>query len=296
MVRTTAAPGRDTTLTLSDGRTLAYAEWGDSDGSPVVLLHGMPGSRLICPDEEATAAAGVRLLTLDRPGYGGSDPRPGLTLVGWVDDFAQWSAALELTACPLLGWSGGAAYALAVAFHRPELTNHLGLLAGAGPVDEVPGAWPGLAPEDRELLEAARREGDGARAALLDDARSFTDDPDGLLDEAGDDHVDFAGRPDVRAALLTMFREAARQGPAGIADDEFAQLVSPWGFDLAGVGCPVEVWWGEQDDRVSRQHAEFLATRLPDANLHVVAGAGHAIPTSHWAEILASVGAGAAAR
>ena len=91
VARATASPGADGTVTLRDGRALAYAELGDLSGRPVVLLHGMPGSRLLCPDEDATRAAGVRLITMDRPGYGGSDPRPGRTVLDWVDDYAEFA-------------------------------------------------------------------------------------------------------------------------------------------------------------------------------------------------------------
>jgi len=41
------------TTTTTDGRTLAFAVWGDSDGFPVVQLHGTPGCRLErWPDED----------------------------------------------------------------------------------------------------------------------------------------------------------------------------------------------------------------------------------------------------
>ena len=56
------------------GRTLAFEDTGEPGGRPVVLFHGAPGSRLFSPDPAATAAAGVRLITFDRPGYGRSDP------------------------------------------------------------------------------------------------------------------------------------------------------------------------------------------------------------------------------
>ena len=88
MARATATPRADRTIHLQDGRQLAYAG-GDLAGRPVVLLHGTPGSRLICLDEDATEAARVRLLTMDRPGYGLSDPRAGRTVMGWVDDLVS---------------------------------------------------------------------------------------------------------------------------------------------------------------------------------------------------------------
>ena len=58
----------------SDGRTLLFAEWGDRDGFPVFALHGTPGSRLLRHwDESKYVDVGARVITYDRPGYGGSD-------------------------------------------------------------------------------------------------------------------------------------------------------------------------------------------------------------------------------
>ena len=91
MGRPTATPRVDRVVALRDGRRVAYAEWGRTDGRPVVLLHGMPGSRLLCPDAEATVRAGVRLITIDRPCYGLSSPNPGRTLLGWVDDHVEFT-------------------------------------------------------------------------------------------------------------------------------------------------------------------------------------------------------------
>jgi pimeloyl-ACP methyl ester carboxylesterase len=66
----------DADLMLADGRRLGYAVWGEPEGQPALLFHGSPGSRLFCPDPVATAAAGVRLVTVDRPGYGRSAAAP----------------------------------------------------------------------------------------------------------------------------------------------------------------------------------------------------------------------------
>jgi len=106
MTQATASPKADGTIRLRDGRRMAYCEWGDLDGWPVVLLHGQPGSRLFCPDEEATQAAGTRLITIDRPGYGLSDPRPGYAIMDWASDYVELADQLELPPCPVVGWSG----------------------------------------------------------------------------------------------------------------------------------------------------------------------------------------------
>src|SRR5476649_1144614 len=63
MPRVSATPRASGSVTLRDGRLLAYAEWGDPAGRPVVMFHGNPATRLQCPDEDGSAAAGVRLIT-----------------------------------------------------------------------------------------------------------------------------------------------------------------------------------------------------------------------------------------
>ena len=71
-----AAPLRDATIRLRDGRSLAYCEWGHEGGPVVLAFHGSPGSRVWWPGAEVTAAAGARLVTVDRPGYGGVRTAP----------------------------------------------------------------------------------------------------------------------------------------------------------------------------------------------------------------------------
>jgi hypothetical protein len=98
-------PIRDGRTRLRDGRALAYAEWGDVHGPPVFFFHGSPLSRLWCPDEEATEAAGVHLVTIDRPDFGGSDLQPGRRLEDWPLDVAELADPLASSASrsPALG-------------------------------------------------------------------------------------------------------------------------------------------------------------------------------------------------
>ena len=123
MTRVTAVPQSDHLVKLNDGRSLAYAEWGDPDGRPVVLFSGTPSSRLLCPDADATEALGVRLITVDRPGYGRPDPDPKHSLLTWADDYAALHRLLGLPPCPVVGWSGGGPHALACAVRAPALVT-----------------------------------------------------------------------------------------------------------------------------------------------------------------------------
>ena len=104
----TASPLRDSTVRLSDGRTLAWCEWGAPSGPVVLAFHGSPGSRVWWPGEAETRAAGVRLVTVDRPGYGGSDPLPGRRIVDWAADVADLNELWGIDRFGVVGWSGGA--------------------------------------------------------------------------------------------------------------------------------------------------------------------------------------------
>lgn len=88
-------------LQLGDGRQLAWAEMGATVGRPVFYFHGGPGSRLpvVRGQGVAAAAAGVRLICVERPGFGESTRHPQRTLAGWPDDVAALADHLELERC-----------------------------------------------------------------------------------------------------------------------------------------------------------------------------------------------------
>jgi pimeloyl-ACP methyl ester carboxylesterase len=288
-MRASARPRADATVTLADGRVLAYCEWGDPAGTPVLLAHGAPGSRLLCPDEDATAAAEVRLLTVDRPGYGRSDPRPDPSLSGWADDVQALADRLGLDRLAVVGFSAGGGYALACAARLPERVTAVGLACCEGPWDQVPDAWEeDLSSEERALVERIRRDPLAAREAVADHVGWYRD-PDVIWEwEPPAVDVPVLARPDVRDALTRMFREGARQGVAGLVGDWIAQSL-PWGFALADLELPVVVWHGELDHLVRSAHAHYLAAALPDARLVLYPEDGHLLLLRHWEELLAAV-------
>src|SRR5437016_6058842 len=91
----------DRSLQLRDGRHLAYTTTGEPHARPVIFLHGWCASRLLAPP----SPAGVRLITVDRPGVGGSDRQPGRRLLDWADDLVQLIDALALEQPALVGHS-----------------------------------------------------------------------------------------------------------------------------------------------------------------------------------------------
>src|SRR5512139_3720722 len=104
-------------IQLRDRRSLSCAEYGDPQGKPVLFFHGTPSSRLFRhPDDSIAASLGVRLITVDRPGFGLSDPKPGRILLDWTDDVIELADAFKIERFAVAGVSGGGPYAAACGY------------------------------------------------------------------------------------------------------------------------------------------------------------------------------------
>lgn len=285
-------PEREGVLRLADGRALGWSEWGPADGRAVLLLHGGPGSSHACPDVAATHQLGVRLIAVDRPGYGRSDPRPGRRL---LDDGEDLRALLDhsgIGGVPVVGWSTGSTFALAAGIVLGPRVERIALIAGDAPPDELPDGARDAAAAGRTT--EIRRDPAAARSAMLERTAWFARDPESLLRDSWQEAP--SGQPDdtlrrqpaVREMLLAMMRHAGHQGSVGWVDDSIAVQL-PWGFALADLQARVAVWFGEDDRLSSRAESELLAERLPRATLHIVPGEGHLLPVRQWRAILGEV-------
>jgi pimeloyl-ACP methyl ester carboxylesterase len=282
-----SVPALDQTLVLADGRTLGYALWGEPEGSPVLLVGTSPGSRLFCPDLPATVAAGVRLVTVDRPGYGRSDPDPHPSMARWVADTGALVDHLRLGRFGLVGWSGGGQFALAVAAGLPERVTSLALAGTPAPAHDDLGDWP---PEEiRQLVGLIRKDPQGAVAGIVAANQWYPADPQSpvrLWSAPGDQAV---GRlPQVAEAMAVMLREGARQGATGLVYDLVAGSLD-WGFALSEVGAPVALWYGTLDPVVSTKHGRYYAQRLPHASEVYTRAADHLLAIPLWGAILGAL-------
>jgi pimeloyl-ACP methyl ester carboxylesterase len=107
---------KEATITVEDGRTVGFADYGSPDQTAVLWCHGGPGCR-IEPEPFAASApeAGFRFVGIDRPGYGWSTPQPGRTIGGWISDALAVLDHLGIDRFVAVGASTGGAYALALA-------------------------------------------------------------------------------------------------------------------------------------------------------------------------------------
>ena len=152
-------------LSLPDGRQAQLDVLGADRGPGVVFFHGCPDTRHAARFGDAAARrAGVRLVAVNRPGYGRSDPAPNLSLQTWADDYAELHGLLGLPPCPIVGWSGGGPYALACAVRAPALVSSVGLAASSAPAEVMD--------EERHLADLSAGDFFGEMALLDEERRS----------------------------------------------------------------------------------------------------------------------------
>lgn len=284
-------PAADDTLNLSDGRSLGYAEYGPADGDPLVFCHGTPGSRYTRhPDTALLEEHGVRQVTLERPGYGRSTYQPGRELLDWPHDVREAADALGFDQFAVAGFSGGGPHALVCAARLPERVTSAVVINGIGPV-HPPGATDGLTLKNRLQL---RLVGLPLVPKLMfwPLARKIRTDTDAAIDTFGDTFADVDAqvlrRPDVRAMFHQDFSAAVEQGTRGYARDARI-LTHPWGFDLAEVPVPVDLWHGELDENVPIPMARFVADELPSCTHHIYSSEGHLLMFDYVQEMLSAL-------
>jgi pimeloyl-ACP methyl ester carboxylesterase len=278
------------TVRLADGRTLGYAEHGATAGRPIFLFNGS-ASRLFYPvDDAAAQGLNARIITVDRPGLGLSDFKPGRTLLDWAEDVRQLADALGLERFAVAGGSAGGPYAAACAFRLPERVTTLGLISSLAPFD-VPEIAEGMTPEYRMIPFFTRY-----APWLLTLAQSLIiRNPEGAWKQfyarlPEPDRATLRAHPDLdlRAMLVRDVPEIYRQGPRGIVWD-MTVLTRPWGFSPAGIRVRSCLWQGEQDVNVPRKMGEYLARTIPDCQAEFLPGEGHLAYLNHWTEIVTAL-------
>jgi pimeloyl-ACP methyl ester carboxylesterase len=165
------------TLALGDGRKLGYAQCGRPDGEPFFYFHGHPGSRLEARfADRAAAEAGLRVIALDRPGYGLSDFQPGRLNTDWPAAVARATDLLRIGRFSVTGASGGGPYALACGWRLPDRVTRAAVISGVGPY-QVPGItrgmrrWTGTWPGRSRAAHATVLPGEGHLLIIDRDAR-----------------------------------------------------------------------------------------------------------------------------
>ena len=270
-------------ISLTDGRKVQLEEYGDASGRPALWFHGAFSSRLEawCLDVPAQEL-GLRVLSLDRPGVGGSDPHPGRTVVGYADDVEQVLDALDIERAAVGGLSNGGMYTMAVASLLPDRVLRAVPYNSSTPIADA-AARAALSRTARLSYAFMQRRGDKVEGLLtkkpgrIATALARRTNPDAhLLDD-----------PQILAAHEANIAEALRQAGNGYLRTEIQHCSGPWGFDHRAVQVPVTVVSGEKDAGLG--YAKVWAQELPDARLVTVPGGHGGMPEPVVARRLAEL-------
>lgn len=255
-------------------------ESGDPDGVVVVYHHGTPTSGLQARWwAEDAARKGIRFVSYDRAGYGGSTRHEGRSVADVAADIAAVADYLGADRFYTWGESGGGPHALACAALLPDRVIAAATIASVAPYDAVGLDFLAGMGQANVVEFGAALEGEATLRPLLDEMRDETlgASPASLL-EVLDSLL-----PDVDKAALTgehaeflhaTFQQSLKPGADGWLDDDLA-FTRPWGFALASIGVPVLVCQGEEDLMVPFAHGRWLAGQLPGAETMLLPGEGH---------------------
>jgi pimeloyl-ACP methyl ester carboxylesterase len=282
-------------FSLTDSRTLTYAEYGAPGGKPVFYFHGQSGSRLepAMLDANDFEKAGIRLIACDRPGMGGSDFQPGRGFSHWPADIAALADSLRLGKFGVFGVSGGGGYVLTCARWIPDRLTAAVIVSGAGCMDS---------PEARASLPAMNRLmwGLAARSARLIGLLLTLTIPKGQVDVDKARKQMMRSLPPVEAAVfekpgrleafMASGAESMRQGIKGIAWDTHL-CAAPWDFHLEEIRFPVRLLHGEADQNVPIAVARKVANNIPGCQAAFYQGEGHfSTVVNHLDEVFNALG------
>ena len=280
-------------IQLQDGAVVAFEEYGDANGAPLIFCHGWPSSRTMARlTDEPARELGIRIISPDRPGISASSLQPDRKLSDWPRVVERIVEHLGVSEFRVLAISGGAPYAYATAIAMPERVQGIAIVGGAPPMAELLDA-EGLLPLYRWMLALYRtrprllrrffhlarpvlslRPPVRFRPLLLKMLMLRQCDAESLCDAAAFE------------AIFESQRRAWRGSAEGVMAD--AQIYAqPWGFAIEDVQVPVRLWHGKQDRAFSIRLAEEVAKRLPNCKARFVDDAGHySLPIRHMREIL----------
>ena len=286
--------GETKIVRLESGAEIAVAEYGDPGGAPIFFCHGWPSSRTMAEiTHDAARDLGLRIISPDRPGIRDSSFMAKRKLLDWPPVIRHLADEMRIGQFRVLGISGGAPYAHALAWELPERVKAIAVVSGAPPIAELE-THGDLLKMYRWML-ALRESHPRLLAASFQIARPFVSARLPLrlrplllkLLQPCDADVLRESR-----AFESCF-ESARQAWGGSARGVMADAeiyATPWGFSLEEIQVPVRLWHGTRDRTFSYRLAEQIAARLPNCALRMIEDEGHySTPIRHMHEILADL-------
>ena len=258
---------------MRDGRQVGVAEFGASHGLPVIWCHGGPGCRREPENLADTfSEAGLRVVGIDRPGYGVSTPWPGRSIADWASDALEVADQLGVDTFATVGISTGGAHALAVAAKSPRV---MGVVACCAVTDMRWAEGRAMMPLPVQIWDAPSRE--AALAVVMQQLG-----PRGEMTRLGspiiplaDSDKRFFAESGWARSWDSSIPEMFAQGLYGYVDDRLADGRGWVSFDVGSISCPVAVLHGTHDTFVPVAQARHTRSLIPGARLDLREGLGH---------------------
>ncbi|MBZ0287684.1 MAG: alpha/beta hydrolase [Anaerolineae bacterium] len=229
------------TIPYGNGQQLSYAEYGDSEGYPILIQHGLIASISDGELFSRLMESGKRLICIARPGYGDSSPYTMRSIGEWGEMVSLLADDLKLSQFDVLGMSSGAPYSYAISYALPHQVRQMFIFSGIPALydDPILAHWPYPVNKHASLAELQQLAHDLFFANLSDE--------------------------DMRRDEI---RDSMMNNKFGVAQD-FKLRCIDWGFRLSDVNVPVYMQHSRADSQVPFITAEMTAKLLPNCRLDI---------------------------
>jgi pimeloyl-ACP methyl ester carboxylesterase len=279
-VQPAVAESREFDVRSGDGRMVHVYEDGDPAGPLLIYHHGTPLSGLL-PSlwAQVAQAEGVRLVSFDRAGYGGSDRNPGRQIADVVGDTEAVADAFGAERFLVFGESGGGPYALGCAAILPARVVAAVSMSGPAPFNaEGLDFMAGMGQDNIDEFNAALAGELPLRTYLSDQREALLATSSQTLHEVLESLLSPVDKAVLTGDLVDWVHAASIRGLEPGCDgwlDDDAASVRPWGFDMSDIRVPVLIQAGKQDLFVPFAHAHWLVDNISEATDALSAGDGH---------------------
>lgn len=275
---------------LNDGRFISYEIYGNPKGKPVFYFHGWPASCLSAtPLHIPAQSLDLRIIALDRPGYGFSTFQPSRTLLDWPDDVIEIANYFKLKRFSIIGTSGGGPYVCACAYKIPQRITTAIITAGLGPLNNLTShlekeqqiylyMWKWVYKLSLPILffyNKTIRFWPSLYFFVTNTRRSKSDQQ-------------LFNKRSIRNLIISTAKRAFYQGFEGPWQD-IKIYSNPWGFDLKNVNKKIFLWHGHDDKSVPLWIGKYVAQSLSNCQPHYLKNFGHMLLLTHALNILSQI-------
>ncbi|MBY0316116.1 MAG: alpha/beta hydrolase [Bdellovibrionales bacterium] len=262
----------------SPEKRMRFHEWGPVDKPVILLVHGFPGSgdhaKLISQTPHWNS---FRLISMDRPGYGDSDLQKKITPLIFAEQIKEFLMAQQIEKFSLISVSGGAPFALAIAYVMGDAVQRVSCIGSVGPITQSSFFFLSaqqqkfwviqkLAP--RPLLHLLFHRIWKENISKLDEVL-FTQE-----DQFNPQDYKVLTDPILGPELMNMTKTSLQKGAGGVVEDIYV-FGSDWGFNISEIKCPVTLWHGSRDNIVHKRFSKFMKNRIPRARLRFIPNESH---------------------